>query len=185
MNHSMRVAAVVIALAIAADAQVQRYLYRDVEPEYHVGDTLRIAYGPYMGGLIGDRIQISPNGGTDWRWCLSEQDWYGLETKDTVFFQWVVRSGIHVCDSSYKGYPAVSDSCRIRVINLLYEPEPIVTSMFRILPAVDVSPARPASIRAKPVAHAHGTFDLVGRRVAAVNQGGLVGDAGSRVFVTH
>jgi len=144
---SIRPAVLVVMVSVVI-AHAAPTIYQDVEPEYHVGDTIRLVYGPYPGGLFGDRVMISKNGRFPYRWCLSEQMWYGLTDIDTMYFEWKVRSTLWVCDSitAAPAVSSVSDSCRIAIMNLGDRHDTAYTSLFRILPAVGVIARRvPAS----------------------------------------
>lgn len=179
---SIRSVSVFALLLFVGSLESAPAIYQDVEPEYHVGDTIRIVYGPYPGGLFGDRVMIAKNGRFPYRWCLSEQMWYGLTDIDTMYFEWKVRSTLWVCDSitAAPATSSVSDSCRIAIMNLGDRHDTAYTSLFRILPAVGVAPRPSAPIRARATMTA-ARFDLAGKPVVGDYAGIVVGRSGRRV----
>jgi hypothetical protein len=135
-------------------------IYQDVEPEYHVGDTMNISYGPYTIGPLGMRVLLSVNGGRTFRGCLADQ-WFGANPIDPVWFSWWIR-GASACDTPTMYFSIKSDSCVIGVVDREKPQDTARSSMFKILPAVGVITRRvPASTTNASIDAP--TFDLRGR----------------------
>lgn len=172
---------VLLLVSMTLCANAAPAIYQDVLPEYHVGDTVYVRYGPYLGGLIGLRVMLSVDGGHTFPGCIDDQ-WYGLDIRDTAGIYKRIPTSYAVCDTEVARVRVVSDSCVIGIVDRDRPQDTAMTSMFRILPAVSVQPQPAAAIRARAEV-AGERFDVAGRRVPGVPSGVSVVRGRCRVWI--